>query len=238
MLLVHGLLGFDEISLGSTTHAYFRGVPEALAKDGQVVHVARVAPLSAVASRARQLARQIQSLGARKVNVVAHSMGGLDARYAISRLGLARGVAGLLTVGTPHRGTPLADLSADLAVRLGIARALAAGGASLGALADLTTAALARFNVEVADDPSVAYLSAVGYVRRKRRAHPLLVPSYLWLRRTAGDNDGVVPAASQRWGEVVAEVEADHWAQVGWSRHFDAPAFYVGLLRELRALGC
>jgi len=237
-VLVHGLFGFDEISVGSRTHAYFRGVPEALAQDGQVVHVARVAPLSSVADRAGQLARCVRSLEARRVNVVAHSMGGLDARYAIARLGLGRRIAGLLTVGTPHRGTPLADLSADLAARLGIARALAAGGVSLGALADLTTASMEGFNREVADERGVAYLSAVGFVRRKRRANPLLVPSHLWLLRRSGENDGVVPASSQRWGEVVAEVEADHWAQVGWSKNFDAAAFYLRLLRELRGMGC
>jgi hypothetical protein len=36
---------------------------------------------------------------------------------------------------------------------------------------------------------------------------------------------------------VLAEIEADHWAQIGWSKHFDAGAFYLNLLRELRAMG-
>src|SRR5207249_8887306 len=45
----------------------------------------------------------------RSVNIVAHSMGGLDARYAISQLGLGGRVASLITIGTPHLGTPLAD---------------------------------------------------------------------------------------------------------------------------------
>jgi hypothetical protein len=54
---------------------------------------------------------------------------------------------------------------------------------------------------------------------------------------TVGDNDGVVPAASQRWGQVLAEIDADHWAQIGWSKRFDAAGFYRDLLRELRAMG-
>jgi triacylglycerol lipase len=163
-------------------------------------------------------------------------MGGLDARLAIARLGLDRRVASLVTVGTPHRGTPLADLSGGLA-RLGLDRALAAAGASIDAFQDLTTASMARFNEEVPDARGVAYASIVGLVRRKRRTSPLLVPSQLWLQRSVGDNDGVVPADSQRWGQVLAEIEADHWAQIGWSRHFDAAGFYRELLRELRALG-
>ena len=54
---------------------------------------------------------------------------------------------------------------------------------------------------------------------------------------TAGANDGCVPAVSQPWGEVWGHVDADHWAQIGWSKHFDAAAFYEGILRELRGRG-
>ena len=36
-------------------------------------------------------------------------MGGLDARYMIGQLGMADRVAALLTVTTPHRGSPYAD---------------------------------------------------------------------------------------------------------------------------------
>lgn len=43
----------------------------------------------------------------------------------------------------------------------------------------------------------------------------------------------LVPRSSQIWGELLAEVEADHWAQVGWSSHFDAAALYGELLQEL-----
>jgi triacylglycerol lipase len=44
-----------------------------------------------------------------KVHVVGHSQGGLDARWAITKLGYAPHTASLTTVGTPHRGTPLGD---------------------------------------------------------------------------------------------------------------------------------
>jgi triacylglycerol lipase len=237
VILVHGLFGFDELGVGKSRQAYFRGVRAALEKEGHEVRVARVPAVGTIAARAEELARCVEEVEARRVNLVAHSMGGLDARWAIARLGLRRRVGALVTVGTPHLGTPLADLSADLMGRLGLERALAVGGVSLDAFRDLTTARMARFNEEVPDDRSVAYASVVGVVRRARRTNPLLVPGYLWLQGCAGPNDGVVPAASQRWGEVLAEVEADHWAQIGWSKHFDAVAFYLGLLRDLRAMG-
>jgi triacylglycerol lipase len=236
VILVHGLFGFDELELGKTRRAYFKGVRQTLEREGHVVHVPQVALAGSIAERAAQLARFVETTGAKRLNVVAHSMGGLDARLAIARLGLDRRVAALVTVGAPHRGSPLADLSGGLDTGL-LQKALSVAGISIGAFRDLTSESMARFNEEVPDVPGVAYASVVGRVVRIRRTNPLLVPSHLWLQRTAGDNDGVVPTSSQRWGQVLAEIEADHWAQIGWSSHFDAVAFYRDLLRELRAMG-
>jgi hypothetical protein len=67
--------------------------------------------------------------------------------------------------------------------------------------------------------------------------YPLLLPTYLYLSDRAGENDGLVPTASQPWGELLGRVDADHWAQIGWSATFDAQAFYADLLRELTARG-
>lgn len=226
VVLAHGLFGFDEIALGNARHAYFRGVSERLQQLGHVVHAARVAKAAGVEVRARELARFVEQLAAERVNIVAHSMGGLDARYAIARLGLGDRVASLVTVGTPHLGTPLANLGAAAASKLG-----------LEAIDDLTPAKLARFNAEVPDHAGVAYASVVGVAKQARRVNPLLMPGYLYLRGCEGENDGLVPARSQRWGEVLAEVDADHWAQIGWSRHFDAAELYAQLLRELRGRG-
>jgi triacylglycerol lipase len=237
VVLAHGLFGFDEVAVGPTRHAYWKGIRDALEKDGNKVIVPRVPACGSVSERAVALARAVTVLDERRVNVVAHSMGGLDARLAVAHLGLADRVAALVTIGTPHRGSPLADLSTDVARRIGLKRVLETAGVPLDAFHDLATARMARFNEEVSDVRSVAYASVVGVVRRKRRTNPLLVPSYLWMKKSWGASDGVVPASSQRWGEVLAEVEADHWAQTGWSRHFDAAEFWVRLVRELRAMG-
>jgi triacylglycerol lipase len=237
VVLVHGLFGFDEIRVGKGRHAYFRGVAAALAKGGRTVVHARLAPIGTIETRARELAGCVQGIADRRVIVLAHSMGGLDARWAIARLGLDRKVAALITVGTPHRGTPVADLTTDLAAKLGVTRALELAGVGVEALRDLTSAGLERFNEETPDASSVFYASVVGRVKRLRRVHPLLLPTHLWMADRHGANDGVVPTASQRWGAVLAEIEADHWAQIGWSRHFDAGHFYARLIRELEAAG-
>ena len=237
VVLVHGLFGFDEVVVGKVRHAYYRGIREELERDGHAVQVARLPATGAIALRAERLAALVAATEGKRVNVIAHSMGGLDARYAISKLGLGKRVGALVTVGTPHRGSPVADLSGGLVEKIGLARALAFAGVSLDALRDLGSANLARFNEEVPDDRGVAYASVVGVVRRPWRASPLLVPACLWMNGMVGENDGVVPAASARWGHVLAEIDADHWAQIGWSKQFDAAGFYRDLLRELRALG-
>jgi triacylglycerol lipase len=237
VVLLHGLLGFDELELGPARYAYFRGLTERLRRAGVEVERPRVARTAGIAERARQLARRIDALPAKRVNLIAHSMGGLDARYALARLGLAGRVASLVTIATPHRGTPLADLGTRLVGEgLGMRRLARALGLDVEAFYDLTTARMQSFNEEVRDARGVFYASVVAQIGGLA-VNPLLWPAHRYLHARSGPNDGMVPLASQIWGEVLAEVEADHWAQVGWSLRFDAAQLFEELLRELRAAG-
>jgi len=235
VVLAHGLLGFDKIAIGGREHSYFRGVTGHLMRVGAEVHRPRIPSVASIALRADELARLVRTIPARKVNIIAHSMGGLDVRYAIAKLGLQDRVASLVTIGTPHLGTPVADLGAKLSDMLRI-KSLLGRVVDVDAFYDLTTDRMAQFNRDIADVPSVLYASIVARVDRAR-AHPLLWPTHVYLSELVGDNDGVVPAASQRWGEVWKEIDADHWAQIGWSPEFDALALYEELLRELRGRG-
>jgi triacylglycerol lipase len=233
VVLAHGFLGFDELALGWQRHAYFRGIGARLEQMGAKVYSPRVPGTASIASRAESLATLIRSLPDERVNIVAHSMGGLDARYAISQLGLSGKVASLITIGTPHLGTPLADMGSKMLAR--IVRMLARF-IDLRAFVDLTTKGMERFNRQVPNASGVAYGSVVGR-SVKLRTHPLLWAPHVYLSKHAGPNDGLVPSASQPWGDVVQEIEADHWAQVGWSRGFDAVGLYEELLRDLRGKG-
>src|SRR5207245_6473457 len=69
----------------------------------------KVTPTSVVVLRAAQFREQILRWTGEPVNLIAHSMGGLDARYMITHLGMAEHVRSLTTVSTPHRGTYLVD---------------------------------------------------------------------------------------------------------------------------------
>jgi triacylglycerol lipase len=239
VLLAHGVLGFDRIQVAGKSQAYFRGVPEAFARQGVQVHLVRVPGLASVAERAEHLARAVRAIDARKVNVIAHSMGGLDARYAVSALGLSAKVASLTTIGSPHRGTPLADLGTGFFGDTLKLRALFERlGLDLSAFYDLTTQRMAAFNAAVPDVKGVSYGCYLGHLPTgPRGSSSLLWPAYRYLHGKAGENDGLVPVSSQRWGEVLGEIEADHWGQIGWSTSFDAPGFYGQVLAELRGRG-
>src|SRR5262249_5256957 len=90
----------------------FVGVDEALRADGHVVYVTDVPPYRSAEDRAQALAQVVDQAtadGASRVNIIAHSMGGLDARALVSTLGYADRVASITTISTPHRGSAIAD---------------------------------------------------------------------------------------------------------------------------------
>ncbi len=237
VVLVHGLFGFDQVGVPGVRVHYFRGIVEHLAKLGCHAHAVRLARAASVPERAAMLVEQIEALGHERIDIIAHSLGGLDARYAVAKLGLAARVRSLVTVGTPHRGSPIADLASE--GPLGLARkAIAALGVQMTAVDWLTTAALEQFNREVVDVPGVRYACVVGGIRSPSTPVSLAIaPAHAYLRKVAGPNDGLVPMASQYWGETIAEIEADHFEQVGWRMpmrgSFDALAMYAFVVARL-----
>jgi pimeloyl-ACP methyl ester carboxylesterase len=99
VVLVHGM--FDNRSI-------FRPLRRALRRRGFARVTCVNLPLGGpdVETAAAYLARQIEDLcldaGSRRVRIVAHSLGGLVARYYVQRMGGHRRVDTLVTLGTPH----------------------------------------------------------------------------------------------------------------------------------------
>jgi hypothetical protein len=81
----------------------------------------------------------------------------------------------------------------------------------------------------------VSYASVV--CRAGQGRNPLLRPSYAYVRQRAGTNDGLVPASSQLWGRMLCEVQADHWAQIGWFTFADARPLYSRIIEHLASEG-
>jgi triacylglycerol lipase len=216
IILVHGLLGFDQISVaGQTLATYFRGVAPALQEAGNRVYTACLSPTAGTEKRAAELKQFIDRVSPLEpVHVIAHSLGGLDARYMISRLGMANRVLSLTTLGTPHRGSSFADWG--IRVMEWIVRpTLELLQLPYQAFYDLTRDRCERFNADVVDMPEVRYFSVAG-----EHDGSILSPEWLLPFRVVhfaeGPNDGVVSVASARYGEACEIWPGDHLSMVNW----------------------
>ena len=207
---------------------YFRGA--AAAFPGALFPL--VPAFGSISTRATELARQIDSaFPAGPIHIVAHSMGGLDSRYLLSRnlCGLASRVVSLSTISTPHAGSPIADLLVGPAPSVSDPRWItyqslvhfaAEFGLSLGALGNLTTSCAPTFN---AQNPKVAGVRYYCYAGSGMESF-VLKPSHMYisfLGQTADerDNDGLVSVKSASWIPLAegAWSTADHLSEVGYS---------------------
>ena len=108
IILVHGLGMRDTFFMKS-----WGRIDKVLRDQGYTVYKSNADAFGSVRTNAAQLKCEITAVleanGTDKVNIIAHSKGGLDARYMIRELGMAPRVASLTTLCTPHRGSPIAS---------------------------------------------------------------------------------------------------------------------------------
>ena len=229
IILVHGLFGFNQLSLaGVKVTEYFHLIPEALRRDGHVVpDPPQLNPAGSVAERAQDLKNYLQDANRRdvvdkRVHIIGHSLGGLDSRFMISKLGMADRVLSLTTIGTPHHGTPIANIIVS-GVDPILNKFMDHLGVDVKGLLDITTDACRRFNDDVPDADSVRYFSIGGRFTPTRK---LGIPQGLFglthdlVAKTEQDNDGLVSVASATMGRpawtALDDWEANHPRQVNW----------------------
>lgn len=108
IVLVHGLAMRDTFFMKS-----WGSIDRILQIQGYAVYKSQVDGFGTVETNAVQLKEEIliilRETGAGKVNIIAHSKGGLDAKHMIQHLDMAPYVASLTTLCTPHAGTPIAS---------------------------------------------------------------------------------------------------------------------------------
>ncbi|OBA21021.1 alpha/beta-hydrolase [Metschnikowia bicuspidata var. bicuspidata NRRL YB-4993] len=215
---------------------YWHGIEDALTKAGAKVITAKVPPFGTIADRAALLdallREKLRDLptdsadGRVKVNMVGHSMGGLDSRYLISKLQGPESpyrVVSLTTISTPHRGSEVADFVMSYVEKDQILQAMCPK-----AIPQLTTSFMAGFNETVRDDPSVAYFSYGAQMRPDglrlfRATYEILK----WeITRKGGlrvDNDGMVSVALAKWGKYVGTLDdVDHLDLINWTNRMKA----------------
>lgn len=251
VVLVHGMMAKDF----SFWHA-FREISGFLQKQGVTVYVTNQDGVGAIASNAAQLKAELleilQKENCEKVNIIAHSKGGLDSRYMISCLGMAEHVASLTTLSTPHHGS---GLSGKLLQMPGFLAKTIAFFTDLGfkILGDkkpnllqlgqeLTQDAMERFNQDVPNVTSVYYQSYSSTAPHKK-AFLRFIPYQISRYCENDDTDGMVSVHSSQWGEYKGSISAelDHFKMVGVygtkKNLTGVGLFYLHIIHELKAMG-
>lgn len=201
---------------------YWRGITSALRANGIEVIIASVPPSSSIEERAAKLCKDIEEKAdGKSVNIIAHSMGGLDARYMVSRLRPDNvNVVSLTTIATPHRGSYFADFVIDEIGPNYLPRLygfMSAHGFGTGAFNQLTQKyMLEEFNPNTPDVPGIQYFSYgatfdPGLLSPFKQSHAIL-------EKWEGPNDGLVSVKSARWGTYKGTlVGVSHLDLINWT---------------------
>lgn len=108
IILVHGIAAKEARIMNA-----FGRIGDELTRAGYSVHIADTDGFGTIESNAVQLKdfveRVLAETGAGKVNIIAHSKGGLDSKHMITELGMEDRVASLTTLCTPHKGSIIAS---------------------------------------------------------------------------------------------------------------------------------
>ncbi len=192
IVLVHGL------AIARRAELMFHGLVETLAARGHRAARTNVQGDGTLDELTERLWAQLEPLDG-PLALLCHSMGGLQARRLLADESRARRIATVITVGTPHAGTPLAHALAPFqrAYRHLTPGARQEWEEEFGAS---ERANVTRFGIRC--------LSVLAKTQGLARS-PELIPTQALLS-LAGPNDGLVSAASQRWGKIAFEVDLDH----------------------------
>jgi len=256
IILVSGLGFHDQNRLMS----YWSTIPDHLKLHGADIYTAQQEAFISIPDNAIKLKYRIldilEKTKKNKVNIIGHSKGGLEGRYVASRLGMDDHIASVTTLGSPHRGTHLADiilgrlpLPKFATARLVNLYATLLGDKrpdSLRAVVQVTTEGMKQFNEEVVDSKKVYYQSYASHVNKD-------YPNMLWktiayiIREYEGKNDGMVGIESAKWGNFRGIVKSEaassvsHADMVGLTQFFgntkfDAKQFLADVIHDLKEM--
>lgn len=257
ILLVHGVF-FRDFKYFN----YWGRITDELQKNGAKIYFGNHQSALSVDDSARELTERIKQIaaetGCEKVNIIAHSKGGLDCRRAISRFGADKYVASLTTINTPHRGCEFADYLLGVvpkSMQDKIANTYNAAMRKFGdknpdflsAVADLTHKNCEKLNETTPDIDGVFYQSVGSKLNKASNGQFPLNFSYHLVKYFNGSNDGLVAESSFKWGSKYTFVTTNgkrgisHGDMIDLNREniegFDVREFYVQLVGNLKSMG-
>jgi len=222
VLLAHGLLGFGSV-LPLQPVNYFNGIAALYESLGHEVYCPSVGALGSLEARAAALERKILErwpAGAEPIFMLGHSMGGLDCRRVlVANAALAGRTRRLITIATPHFGSPVADAVLNPPPLGGVSPLKWLSDSftkDAGALADLKS----REERQDGNVEGVNYLCVGCDAGDVNPQSPVFVAAAAIGQFGQVRNDGVVslPSASNtnRADDLFAVWPVDHGGAVGW----------------------
>ena len=262
ILLVHGV-GFKQ----AEKHRFWGRIPERLRAHGARVFISNQDGWGSFESNALQLKdimlRIIDEQQVDKLNILAHSKGGIDVRLLATFPELKDRIASITTISTPHHGAKILDWvprTPDLLKRI----ASTVIDALLILIGDdnpsfvyvcqaLSASSMQEFN-SLYPKPDTIFLQSYSVVQRRIRTDLVFSPTMLLIRMVEGENDGLVTRDSAAFGDYRGEVnENGSWglshtdiidrkllpiphSQINRDG-FDVTAWWVELVADLKSLG-
>jgi triacylglycerol lipase len=216
VVLVHGIIAHDRAS----TIKFWGRIPEVLTSRGIKVFLGNTDAWGSYETNALLLKKTIENIVAHtnteKVNIIAHSKGGIDSRYLIWKHDFGDKIASLTTLCTPHHGSEIADLIYNRRIthKKFFQKVLSAFGELYGdvnpdvcrLIYQLTTEKMKKFNERITMDNKVFYQSL--YTTIDDAADIKIFPyTYAYIYKISGNNDGLVSECSARGGEHITKIE-------------------------------
>lgn len=224
-----------------------------------LAYAPNIVPYAKIETRAKAWVKIIEELSRnrpdQKLNIVAHSMAGLDIRYALSRLDIADKVESLTTIATPHHGTSLAELTlktpdaikdkmADFLDWMGNQIFPDAKSDSAGSARQLTREYVQqKFNPEVPDVEGIPYYSFSSAVGKGTSEPIKVIARYQnnYIFEEEGINDGMVSVESSKWGRHIKTGNISHLEQMNLrvkdDRKLLYETFWLEVLQHLQKEG-
>jgi triacylglycerol lipase len=252
VVLVHGIIAHDR---GGIINFWGR-IPKKLQENNIKVFFGNTDSWGSYESNAEILKATIDKIleetNSEKVNIIAHSKGGIDSRYLIWKYDYGDKVASLTTISTPHHGAEIADLIySQKVIHSQITKnALIAFGKLYGDINpdlfnvnyQLTTEKMKEFNENIVMDHRVYYQS-IYTLMRNSFDDLMFFYSHRHIKSINGDNDGIVSEYSARWGDNIIKIEGgiSHAEIVDSKRRkisgINIPDIYMKIVNELGEKG-
>ena len=254
LLLIHGVFFRDRVYFN-----YWGRIPGELIRNGAVIYYGNHQSAATVENSAIELKSRITQIieetGCEKLNIIAHSKGGLDARTAISCYGMDQYVASLTTINTPHRGCGYADYLLQKAPKCILNFITKSYNSALkklgdknpdffGAVNSLTEKSCSAINKKAIDKDNVYYQRFTSIMNRWSSAKFPLNITYLLIRHFNKQNDGLVSVESAKWGSRFNIITTDSKRGISHAdvidlyreniNQFDVREFYVDIVKDLK----